>query len=125
MRRAAVLLVPSLCYEGAPLVIAEAFAAGLPVIGSAHGGPGAQIEPGLTGWLHQPGDPIGLAEMVNRCQADAAAMPGMRTRARQRYLDSYSAPVNYRMLLDIYARAGCRVRAPAAGRVAELAMRSS
>ena len=125
MRHAAVLLVPSLWYEGAPLVIVEAFAAGLPVIGSALGGPAAQIEAGLTGWLHQPGDPVGLAEMVHRCQADAAAMPGMRTRARQRYLDSYSAPVNYRMLLAIYARAGCRVRAPRPGRVAELAMRSS
>ncbi len=105
MRRAAVLLVPSLCYEGAPLVIVEALAAGLPVIGSNHGAPAAQIEPGLTGLLHKPGDPHDLARQINAFRRDPGAASLMRTRARECYLRSFTAEANYRTLLEVYAQA--------------------
>ncbi|MFN0181704.1 MAG: glycosyltransferase family 4 protein [Gemmatimonadales bacterium] len=105
MRQAGVLLVPSLCYEGAPLVIVESFAAGLPIIGSAHGAPGAQIEPAVTGLLHRPGDPADLARQVNAWHGNPAAGATMRVRARARYLEAYSAAANYRMLVAVYTRA--------------------
>lgn len=39
------MLVPSLCYEGQPLGVLEAFAAGVPVLGAATGGLGETIAP--------------------------------------------------------------------------------
>ncbi len=120
MRHAAVLLVPSLCYEGAPLVIVEAFAAGLPIIGTAHGAPGSQIAPGLTGLLHRPGDPDDLARQVNAYHANAGTMSLMRVRARQEYLQSYSAGANYRMLLAVYDRARRAAGATVKGRRSQL-----
>ncbi len=125
MRRSAVLLVPSLCYEGAPLVIVEAFSAGLPIIGSAHGAPGAQIEAGITGLHHRPGDAEDLAQLVRWSQTHPDVMSAMRVQARKEYLEAYSTAANYRMLLDLYARArrAVRVRATAAP-VPELTARS-
>ena len=125
MRHAAVLLVPSLCYEGAPMVIVEAFAAGLPIIGTAHGAPGSQIEPGLTGLLHRPGDPDDLARQVNEYHANTGAMVLMRARARQEYLKSYSAGANYQMLLGVYDRARGVAKAPGKGRLPLLEAQSA
>ncbi len=125
MRHAAVLLVPSLCYEGAPLVIVEAFAAGLPIIGTAHGAPGSQIAPGLTGLLHRPGDPDDLARQVNGYCTNAGNKGVMRARARQEYLDRYSAGANYQMLLAVYDRARrAAAVASSAGRPSLLGARS-
>ena len=125
MRRAAVLLVPSLCYEGAPLVIVEALAAGLPIIGSAHGAPGAQITPGATGLLHQPGDAEDLARQVNRFYANAGAMASMRAGARREYLRAYDANTNYQALLAVYARALGPAWAPDQGQRPALAATSA
>jgi len=57
MAEASVLILPSTWYEGFPLVIAEAFAAGLPIIASRIGGLAEVVSDGQTGWLVSPGDP--------------------------------------------------------------------
>ena len=56
MREARVLVVPSECYETFGLVVAEVYAAGLPVIGSRHGSIGAIIDgvPVFTSVLETP-----------------------------------------------------------------------
>lgn len=51
-----VLVVPSLWYENSPLVIQEAFAAGVPVIASNIGALTEKIRPGVDGWLCPPAD---------------------------------------------------------------------
>ena len=61
IERLDVLVLPSLS-EGAPLVILEAMAAGVPIVASEVGGIPEQIRHGREGLLVEPGDPAELAE---------------------------------------------------------------
>jgi len=49
------LAVPSLCFEAGPLVVLEAFAAGIPVVGSALGGIAELVTPDVDAVLVAPG----------------------------------------------------------------------
>jgi glycosyltransferase involved in cell wall biosynthesis len=64
LRRAAVALVPSRWYENQPLAVLEAFACGLPVIGTDLGGIPELIEPGVDGARVPPDDPEALAQAL-------------------------------------------------------------
>ena len=55
-----VLVVPSLWYETAALVIQEAFAAGIPVLASNLGALAERVHHGVDGWLFPPGDSAAL-----------------------------------------------------------------
>ena len=54
------LVLPTLWYEASPLVIREAFAAGLPLVASAIGAPGRMVRDGVDGLLFAPGDAAAL-----------------------------------------------------------------
>jgi glycosyltransferase involved in cell wall biosynthesis len=56
-----VLIVPSLWLENSPLVIHEAFMAGVPVVGARIGGIVDLIEEGRNGRLYDPASPAALA----------------------------------------------------------------
>ena len=60
-----VLVVPSMWYENAPLVIYSALAAGIPVVGSNQDGI-AEIIDGKNGLLFRSGDPGDLARQLKR-----------------------------------------------------------
>ncbi|MFL5150622.1 MAG: glycosyltransferase [Microvirga sp.] len=64
------VVVPSLCYEGSPLVIAEAFAAATPVVAARIGALPDLVQEGRTGLLAPPGDADGLAAELMRIGAD-------------------------------------------------------
>lgn len=64
---AADIFVLSSDYEGNPLVVMEAMAAGKPVIATAVGGVPELVEPEKTGILVQSGDARALANAMNRC----------------------------------------------------------
>jgi glycosyltransferase involved in cell wall biosynthesis len=51
-----VLAVPSIWFETGPFTVLEAFAAGIPVLGSNHGGIAERVEHGKSGVLVPPGD---------------------------------------------------------------------
>jgi glycosyltransferase involved in cell wall biosynthesis len=53
IRAARAVVLPSECYENAPLAVLEAYALGKPVIGSALGGIPELIRPGETGYLFE------------------------------------------------------------------------
>lgn len=60
-----VLVVPSLWYENNPLVIQEAFAAGVPVVASRLGGMAEFVTHGTNGLLFEPGSPTALAATLS------------------------------------------------------------
>lgn len=58
------LIFPSIWYENCPLVIHEAFLAGIPVIASRLGSIPEFIHDGKNGLLFNPGDSADLAEKL-------------------------------------------------------------
>ncbi|HEV7508831.1 MAG TPA: glycosyltransferase family 4 protein [Thermoanaerobaculia bacterium] len=60
---AAALVVPSI-YEGMPLVVLEAMAAGVPVVASAVSGIPEVVQEGETGWLVPPENPRALGRAL-------------------------------------------------------------
>ncbi len=112
MARAAALVVPSLWYEGLPMVVAEAFAAGTPVIASRIGALADLVEDGVTGLLVTPGDPAELARAMARILADPQAARRMGRAARAAYLRDWTEEATTAALLSIYRRA-CAARAAA------------
>jgi glycosyltransferase involved in cell wall biosynthesis len=105
LRRAHVLIVPSLWYEGFPIVVAEAFAAGVPVIASNLGGLGELVHPGRTGLHTRPGDAENLAAKVEWLVTHEEERQRMGGAARREFELRYTADRNYEMLLTIYNRA--------------------
>ncbi len=78
-----VLVVPSLWLENSPLVIHEAFMAGIPVVGARTGGIADLIDEGRTGLLYDPRSPadlgVQLRRLTERPDLLAALMEGART----------------------------------------------
>ena len=102
MREARILVFPSLVYEGFPLVLAEAFATGLPIIASNRGAAASLVQPGETGALFEPDNASALAEAVSRVWNDRPALARMRRAARATYEAHYTADANFEMLMEIY-----------------------
>ena len=61
-----VCVVPSLLLETGPLTVLEAFAAGVPVIGSRLGGIAELVRDSVDGLLFEPGNSQELAEIIQR-----------------------------------------------------------
>lgn len=102
MERAQMLVLPSLCYEGLPMTLVEAFSRGLPVLASRLGPLPSLVEDGVTGLLFTPGDAGDLAAKLRWAAQHPAAVRAMGVAARQRYLLHYTPQANHRQLIDIY-----------------------
>jgi glycosyltransferase involved in cell wall biosynthesis len=102
MKQAAFLLVPSLWYEGFPMILAEAFACGLPVICSKLGALQEIVEDQHTGLHFAHGDAEDLARKVDWALAYESRLSTMGKAARHQYEARYSAEKNYDMLMGIY-----------------------
>jgi glycosyltransferase involved in cell wall biosynthesis len=106
MSAAAVLVFPSIWYEGFPMVIAEAFATGLPVVGSCIGSIAEIVTDHETGLLFQPGSVAKLASSLQWAFEHPLEMKAMRHNVRKEFEARYSAEVNYTTLVEIYRAAG-------------------
>lgn len=84
MRHFDVLVVPSL-QEPFGMVLAEAMAAGVPVVATRVDGMAEVVDDGVTGVLIPPGDPAGLAEGVVRVLGAREAMGAAAREAARRY----------------------------------------
>lgn len=94
------LIVPSLCYEGLPTTILEAFSTGTPVLVSDLGAMPAMA--GDAGRVFEAGSSESLVAAFKEIWKDDANLGQMGIKARERYLQSYTAEVNYRNQLDLY-----------------------
>jgi glycosyltransferase involved in cell wall biosynthesis len=72
------LLVPSQWLESGPLVIYEAFAAGIPVVGSALGGIAELVRDGETGLLVDPASATAWAEAIARLVEEPALLEKLK-----------------------------------------------
>jgi glycosyltransferase involved in cell wall biosynthesis len=102
MKRASLLVFPSIWYEGLPLTIVEAYAAGLPVLAGRLGAMSGLVASGETGLHFIPGDGADLAAKLSWCYQNPDSLAEMGRRARLRYLANYTADSNYRRLMEIY-----------------------
>lgn len=108
MQGARFLVFPSICYEGFPMAIAEAFAAGIPVLASRLGAVPDILMDGKAGWLADPGEPSSWAATLRAAWADHEGARHRGKAARQAYEALYSPDANYRRLLSIYEAASKR-----------------
>jgi glycosyltransferase involved in cell wall biosynthesis len=67
-------VVPSLWLENSPLVIHEAYQAGVPVIGSRIGGIADLVRDDWNGWLVEPGSAGALAAVLRRAIEQPACL---------------------------------------------------
>jgi glycosyltransferase involved in cell wall biosynthesis len=104
LRSSIAMLQPSICFEGFPVAVAEAYAAGTPVIASRIGSLAEVVEDGVTGLLAEPGDSQHLADRMRWALQHPDAMARMGLTARQRYLERFTGAAHLSALLRLYAR---------------------
>nr|CRH06512.1 putative GT4 [Candidatus Magnetococcus massalia] len=102
---AKLLVLPSLCYEGFPMVIREAYALGVPVAVSKHGAMQSLVEDGHTGCLITVGDPEAWSIKVMQMWRDSKRLEIMGRLARQQFEGAYTQNINYKQLMGIYQQA--------------------
>lgn len=105
LSRAAYLVLPSVCYEGFPRTLVEAFASGVPVIASRLGSMAELVSEGRTGLLFNPGDAGDLVAKLVWADAHPEEMARMGENARAEYERRYAPRQNYRELISIYEKA--------------------
>jgi glycosyltransferase involved in cell wall biosynthesis len=105
LQRAKVLLLPSLCFEGFPMVIREAFALGVPVIASRLGSMACLIDDAKNGFLFETGDAHDLLHMLKKGWLDQDNLAKMGENARGTFESQYTANANYNKLMRIYQAA--------------------
>ncbi len=88
--------------ENVPMVIAEAMAAGVPVVATRVGGVPEMVGDGVTGFLYEPGDTGALVERLGKLLADPALVARMGDAGRQRARERYSPPAVAAATIGVY-----------------------
>ncbi len=115
MGAAALVIVPSECYESFPRVIVEAYAKGTPVIASDLGALAELVDDGRTGLRFRSGDPDDLAAKIEWAWTHPRELTEMGREGRREFERKYTAERNYELLMEIYQRAIDAARARGAG----------
>lgn len=101
MKRAKYLVVPSICYEGFPMTIIEAFSEGIPVIASDIGSMKEIIKPGKTGFHFSKGSIESLISVLVMALS-YEKYASLAVNARLDYVENYTDVANYEQLMKIY-----------------------
>ncbi|HEU4407136.1 MAG TPA: glycosyltransferase [Polyangiaceae bacterium] len=94
--------LPSL-WEGLPLALLEALAAGKPIVATRVGGNPEIIEDGVHGRLVPARDEVALADAILRVRADAALLAAAAERCRARFEQLFSVEAMVRAHQTLYA----------------------
>lgn len=108
MRDAKFLVFASKWFEGMPMVLLEALAAGLPVLVPDIESISWLASSGDAGWLFSHKDPLpSLAEKARAAFLESPeTMTRMSANARARYLKLFSADSQFRIMTELYKRLG-------------------
>lgn len=101
LAKARVLVLPSL-QENAPMVIAEAMAAGVPVVASNVCGMPTMIDEGRTGFLIEPNDIDSIADRLGRLLQDDELHATMSAAAREKARNTYHPEAVVTATLSLY-----------------------
>lgn len=94
-------VLPSL-FEGLPLSVLEAMAAGKPVVATAIGGTDEAIAQGHTGLLVPPGDPVALAAAIRTVLSNPKLARRLAAAAKARVHEHFSADAMIQKVTNIY-----------------------
>lgn len=100
---ASLQIVPSEWFEGMPMVVLEAWAAGTPVVASAIGGLAEMIGENERGLVFTPGDADALATRVRLLWNDARLCDALTTAAIKHVHHHHSPEAALRSLTEIYS----------------------
>ncbi len=103
--RARLLVLPSECFEGFPMVVREAFAFGKPAAVSNIGPLPSIVRQGENGVVFVPRNPQSLLRAVRTAWKTAGGLERLAAGARRSYEAMYNEEANYRMLMTIYGQA--------------------
>ncbi len=93
------------CEGGAPVILAEAQARGVPVVGTRHCDIPATVADGQSGWLVEPGDATAAAERLEELIANPEAARRLGRHGRRRMSELRSVSVCGRRLRTYYGEA--------------------
>jgi len=98
------VVIPSKYVENCSMVGIEALSRGKPIIAGNIGGLPDLVDDHETGFLVRPNDPDDLSEKIIHLMRNQALSHEMGTRARTKYLNSFSKQAYSRTLLSVYDR---------------------
>jgi glycosyltransferase involved in cell wall biosynthesis len=108
---ARLLVLPSICFEGFPMVLREAFAFGTPVAVSDIGPLPGLVEQGRAGVVFRPGDAASLLEHVRSAWTSPGCLESKAAVARRAFEEKYAEGENHQALMRLYGRAIASQRA--------------
>jgi glycosyltransferase involved in cell wall biosynthesis len=109
LRQLDVMVVPSVCYENSPLVIEEAFLAGVPVVTSNLGGMAELVPDNVCGLQFRVGDWSDLRAKISYLSANPAEVD----RLRQNLPEVKSIAEQAKKVVEIYQRIVAELSEPA------------
>lgn len=108
---ASLLVLPSECFEGFPMVVREAFAFGTPAAVSNLGPLPSIVQHGESGVVFEAANPASLLEELRRVWCTPGLLEQLGRGARAAFEAHYTEEANYATLMAIYGNAMAQSRA--------------
>lgn len=115
MRASRAVIVPSTWPENQPMAILEAMAAARPVVATDLGGSAELVHDGETGLVVPAGDVAALGAALTRLAGDPALAERLGRAGRRAVVERHAPDHHLAAVLDVYAEASGRHRAPRPG----------
>lgn len=115
LRAGSVAALPARWYENQPLSVLDAFACGVPVVGTNLGGIPELIEDRVDGYLVPPDDPAQLADRLRAVADFSGSSYEMGLSGRRKVEEQFSVERHLASIEGAYAEAAEAVDVPAAG----------
>lgn len=96
-----VFVLPSL-YEGLPISVLEAMAAGKPVVATAVGGTDEAVLPGQTGLLVPPADPLALADALRSILSNPTLARRLALAGQRRVQEEFTTAEMVQRVTQVY-----------------------